>query len=553
MTARIMMTVVLISNSTPVLVPDSVLAANAPAKSKHSTAKPSAAIEAAQQYAEAIASGDRVTVGRLDFACLYGMVSASTSPIKVFPADSDPVYAACWDRLAKVHEMAIEQDDLGVQALWPAKGVLVFFRESLTEYAPSFFVMDRPRLSPSGGGLKVEPLGSAPVTAASFRVRAGSQLVQVPAWAVKVAVTYQDPLTSPVTFAPSEDFLTRKAKKVRQALKGITLKFVVLTGLKQLGFPGDEAVLNIPVKGPDGAIIPFVIEKSGYVHDTRVWWSPSEAPGVLTAAIARASQYPKQGDRVAMLNRILLIDPNRSEALTLLANEMYQTLLNLGGAAHKMPLGDAVLAARYNELYWNGVSQTYRMEIAEPSFVVQRGPLMPADFLYRMLPARETLARLAPEDRENRLKLGIAYRWNREHENAISVHEQLVKETSPERAAARTRALLELAWSRIAKVEWSRRLEDPDIQAAYRDAEEAARLAQAPLDKFTACYAMAYSLPFTPNRDNHKMLELLTEARRWYMQVPGASPESWLYLLQYDTLNGIVHSDPAFKPLLTGA
>ena len=43
---------------------------------------------------------------------------------------------------------------------------------------------------------------------------------------------------------------------------------------------------------------------------------------------------------------------------------------------------------------------------------------MPADFLYRMLPAMEMLSRMAPEDYENRLHLGIAYRWNREHENA---------------------------------------------------------------------------------------------------------------------------------------
>ena len=64
---------------------------------------------------------------------------------------------------------------------------------------------------------------------------------------------------------------------------------------------------------------------------------------------------------------------------------------------------------------------------------------------------------------------------------------------------------------------------------------------------------MAYSLAFTPDRDNKKMLEVLTEALRWYRQTPGSSPESWRYLLMNDTLKAIVEADPAFKPLLTAS
>ncbi len=511
------------------------------------------ALAAAQRYAEAVASGDRVAAGRLDFACQFEMVARSDKPLATFPPDADPIYAACWDRLTKAHETAIQQQDLGVNALWPGKGTLVFFREDLAEYAPSFFVMDQLGLSPPGGGLRVEPVASAPLPAASFRIREKEGLVAAPASRVVLSVTYKDPLTSPVTYAPSEDNVARGTKRARLALQGVTVKWVVLTGLRKLGFPGDAAVLNLPVTGADGAAVPFVTERGGYQHDTRRWWNPADISGTLTAAIGRIGQYPEQRDRVAMLNRILLIDPAKSEALSLLANEMYQTLLALGAAAHKVPLDDAVLAVRFNELYWNTVAQTTRMEIAEPSFLAQRGQLMPADFLYRMLSAREALARSAPEDRENRLKLGIGYRWNRDHENAIAVHEQLVKELPSERSALRVRALLELAWSRIAKVEWSRRLDDPGIRTAYREAEEAFQLAESPLDKFTAAYAMAYSWAFTPGRDNKKMLELLTEARRWYRQVPGASQDSWQFLLLNDTLKGITRADPSFQSLFVSS
>jgi tetratricopeptide (TPR) repeat protein len=511
------------------------------------------ALAAAQRYAEAVASGDRLTACRLDFACLWSMVAAGPAPPKAFPPESDPVYARCWDKLAKAHETAVEQRDMGANELWPGKGSLVFFNEDLTEYAPSFFVTDRLGLSPPAGGLKVEPINSAPLPAASFRIRDGGPLVEAPAAVVKLGVTYKDPLTSPAAYAPSEDHVTRKAKKARLALKGVTVKWVVLTGLRKLGFPGDAAVLNLPVTGADGAAVPFVTERGGYLHDTRVWWGPADVPGVLTAAVGRVAQYPEQRDRIALLNRVLLIDPNQPEALALLSREMYQALLNAGAAAHKVALGDAALAARFNELYWNTVSQTYRMEIAEASHLAQRGQPLPADFLYRMLPAMETLARLAPEDRENRLKLGIAYRWNREHENAIAVHEQLVKEVPPERPASRTRVLLELAWSRIAGVEWSRRVEDPGLQAAYREAEEAFQLTDRPLEKFTGAYTMAYSLAFMPNRDNKKMLELLTEARRWYLQLPGASQNSWQFLLQNDTLKGVIEADPSFQSLFVSS
>jgi len=533
--------------------PGEAQAAKASKKGKRASPVLSQALSAAKRYAEAVASGNRVEAGRLDFACQFGLVSAGRAPLKTFPPESDPVYARCWEKLAKAHETAVEQRNLSVSDLWPGKGSLVFFKEDLTEYAPSFFVMDRLGLSPPGSGLKIEPVGSAPIPRASFRLRADSPVVEAPTTAVRLAVTYKDSLTSPVTYAPSEDYITRKAKKVRLVLKGVTVKMVVLTGLRRLGFPGDAAVLNLPLLDAAGGAVPFVSERGGYLRDTRRWWGAADAPGVLIAAVGRAALFPEQHDRVAMLNRVLLIDPNQTEALTLLANEMYTALLNLGAAAHKQPLGDAALAARYNELYWNTVAQTYRMEIAEPSFVVQRGQPMPADYLYRMLPAREKLARLAPEDLESRLRLGIGYRWNRDHEDAIAVHARLLDEIPPARVAARTRVLLEVAWSRIAKLEWSRRLEDPDIGIAYAEAEEALKLTENPLDKFMAAYTMAYSRAFMPQRDNQKMLELLTEAHTWYLKVPGATPASWHYLLQNDTLKGVVEADPAFQPLLTAS
>jgi hypothetical protein len=46
------------------------------------------------------------------------------------------------------------------------------------------------------------------------------------------------------------------------------------------------------------------------------------------------------------------------------------------------------------------------------------------------------------------------------------------------------------------------------------------------------------------------MLNLLTQARDWFEKIPGSSPQSWAYMLNNDTLKGLVDTDPAFKSLL---
>jgi hypothetical protein len=70
------------------------------------------------------------------------------------------------------------------------------------------------------------------------------------------------------------------------------------------------------------------------------------------------------------------------------------------------------------------------------------------------------------------------------------------------------------------------------------------------LNKFTAAYAMAYSLAFHVPRDNQAMLDLLKEAREWFEKIPGSNQQSWAYMLENDTLKGLMETDPTFKSLL---
>ncbi|MDE3224095.1 MAG: hypothetical protein KGN30_01635 [Nitrospirota bacterium] len=532
--------------------PGTIGSAAAAQKKGRPSVKPSAAAAVALRYAEALSSGDRATAGQLDFACQYAMVTAGAAPLKAFPPASDPVYAACWNRLEQVHQTALDLRNQGMDAMWPGKNGLVFFREPLDKYGASFFVMDVLGLSPPAGGLKLDVVESKPMPAASFRLRENGPVLGAPTTLVTLRVTYKDPLSSPVAYAPGSYKFTNTVKRPRAAIKAVLVQWVVLSGLKKAGLPGDTAVANLPVSEREGARVPFVTETSRYVDRSATWFGPTDAPGTLIAAVARAALFPDLQDRVAMFNRVLIVDPGQPDALTALTHDLYQTLLAAGAAAHKFPFNDPALAARFNELYWDIYSQTTRMDISLSMEIGGLAQPTPADYLYRIIPAMEMLAKVRPEDLENRLRLGVVYRWNNDQLAAINTHEALVKALPVERYQPRTRALIELAWSRIAKVSWNRIFDDPNIAQAYQEAQEAYKFTDRPLDKFVSAYTMAYSLAFMPQRDNQAMLDLLTEAKRWYLELDGATDASWRYLLGNDTLKGVLEADPLFKPLLAG-
>ena len=510
----------------------------------------------AQRYAEAVGMGNKVGAGRLDFACQYPLVAAVPHGIKTYPVDSDLVYESCWQRLREAHAATLVRSDIGMEVLWPSNGDLVFFSEDLTRYPASAFVSDSMGLTPPGTGFHVHTVGSAPLPSASFRLRPNGPTIAVPATLVKLSVSYQDPLTAPLTYAAGSVKWTSTIKRTRRALKEITIQWVVLSGLKKHGFAGDMAVVNLPVTS--GALpgfvvqekIPFVTETSHALPDSLIWWGPKDVPGVLTAAAARAATFPELRDRVAMLNRVLIIDPDQPDALMVLSRHLYAVVLHEAIPHHKLNVRDPALALVVNEHFWNIYAQSTRMELSLGMEMGGFDKPTTADHLYRMLSAMRTLAVVRPEQLDNRFRLGVAYRWNNDQDISIETHQSLVKAIPAERRAGRAEALLQLAWSRINKVAWNRILDDADIRAAYQDADEALSLADLPLDKFMAEYTKAYSLLFTPDRDNRAVLERLTEAKRWFAEIPGQTPEIWQFFVGADSLKALLDADPIFQPLL---
>ena len=534
--------------------------AASPKTSKSTGHGNSPAADAARRYALALAKGDHVAVGQLDFACQFRLRAAAPSGLKAYPPASDPSYESCWQDLKAAHAPALKRDDVGMTALWPSAGPLVFFGDELARTPASAFVMEELGISPPGSGLHVTVDKNQSIPSGSFRLDAGGKILSVPTTLVLMTVQYQDPLASPVTYAEGTVKWANTIKRARKALKSVTTQWVVFTGLKKHGFPGDAAVFNLPVAtkpsvpGMVAEKIPFTTEISRALPESLVWWSPNDQPGTLTAAAGRAATFPELRDRVALLNRILIIDPNQPDALTVLTRNLYAVLLREGGNGHNLTVRDPALSVVVSEFYWNIYAQSTRTDLSNGMEMGGFSQPTPADYLFRLLPAAEALAKTHPEQLDNRFRLGVAYRWNNDQRAAIETHDALVKEIPDTRKAAKAEALLQLAWSRLHKSAWNRILHDQEINRAYSDAEASLAVADLPLDKFLAEYTMAYSMIFMPNYgDKAKLLHHITEAKRWFDEVPGKTDEVWRYFLHSELLKAVLDADPMFQPILATA
>ena len=541
-------------------VPDIASAApKAPRTATKHKAVQTTTIDTALRYATALANGDKIGAGQLDFACQYNLVTAPATTAKSAVA-KEPSYDECWRVMTAGHGPFLNRSDIGMDVLWPSSGPLVFYGDTLAGAQASAFVMDVLGTSPPGTGLDLSVTGSRAIPSGSFRLKPNGTVFGVPATLVDLTVHYHDPLTSPIAYGPGTVHWTSTIKRERRAIKSITTQWVVLSGLRSHGFPRDTAVVHLLVDTkaePPSTVperIPFITERSRALADSIIWWSPNDQPGTLTAAAARAASFPELRDRVALLNRILLIDPQQTEALTVLAKNLYAALLQDATRSHKLLVKDPALAQMLNEFYWTIAAASDRLDLSLGMEVGGFSQPTSADLLYRLLPALQTLARTHPEQLENRFRLGMAYRWNNDQVPMIETFEALANEIPSDRKASKTEALLQLAWSRINKVAWNRILHDQDSVRAYDNAKASLALAERPLDKFLAEYAMAYSMIFMPNYgDKDEMLHHLTEAKRWFDDIPGKDDEVWRYFLHRELLKAVLDADPMFQPILATA
>ena len=142
--------------------------------------KATPAVQAAVRYAEAIAQGDRVTAGQLDFACQYRFMTTATTKVKHFAPADDASYETCWHTLTEAHAPMLVRTDTAMDILWPSTGPLVFFGDDLPRAPASAFVMDVLGTSPPGSGLRVRTVGSRTIPSGSFRLPSEGRVLSAP-------------------------------------------------------------------------------------------------------------------------------------------------------------------------------------------------------------------------------------------------------------------------------------------------------------------------------------------------------------------------------------
>lgn len=538
----------------------SVLLASAPVwAADPASVNEEALLSTVREYANAVGKGDQVAAGQRDFVCLHQMAQQQLLSNGNFPDPSNPIYEWCDQRRQESHQRAIQQNDRALDNVWPGPGKLVDFSdferfyiaETLNQQlAPSFFVMKAIAVQEPTTPFFIEAVESGTLPHASFPSPDETRVVAAPTAFLTTKVSYPNALTAPIANAPGAEDWAVPYKKAQRVVKSVNVKWVVLSDLKQLGFPTDRAVLDLVLDGPRGTTIPFVVDPGGYVPRSTEWFGLPESLPAIQTGIQQAQAAPTRLESVMRLNRVLLIGPSHKPALEVFSDQLYQGFLEYGGRLNGLQLGDERLAQRFNELYWTVQSQTDRFDLSLGMEIGGKSEPMPADYLYRMIPVMEALASLEPGDFNNRIRLSSTYRWTNDQMAALSAPQELLTEVPAEQEELRAQVLLELAWARIGKVAWNRHYDDPDIQRGYEAAQKAFELTKDPLNKFTAAYAMAYSLAFHVPRDNQAMLGLLQQARDWFEKTPGSSPQSWAYMLHNDTLKGLVENDPAFKSLL---
>lgn len=518
-----------------------------------------ALLSTVREYAHAVGKGDQVAAGQRDFVCLHQMAQQQLFSNGNFPDPSNPIYEWCDQRRQEAHQRAIQQNDRALDNVWPGPGKLVdfsdferfFIAETLNQQlAPSFFVMKAIAVQEHTTPFIIEAVESGTLPHASFPSPDETRVVAAPTAFLTTKVSYPNALTAPIANAPGAEDWAVPYKKAQRVVKSVNVKWVVLSDLKQFGFPTDRAVLDLVLDGPRGTTIPFVVDPGGYVPRSTEWFGLPESLAAIQTGIQQAQGAPTRLESVMRLNRVLLIGPSHKPALEVFSDQLYKGFLDYGGRLNGLQLGDERLAQRFNELYWTVQSQTDRFDLSLGMEIGGKSEPMPADYLYRMIPVMEALASLEPGDFNNRIRLSSTYRWTNDQMAALSAPQELLTEVPAEQEELRAQVLLELAWARIGKVAWNRHFDDPDIQRGYEAAQKAFELTKDPLNKFTAAYAMAYSLAFHVPRDNQAMLDLLQQARDWFEKTPGSSPQSWAYMLHNDTLKGLVENDPAFKSLL---
>ncbi len=255
--------------------------------------------------------------------------------------------------------------------------------------------------------------------------------------------------------------------------------------------------------------------KGELVPGSPQWWKRAEAEPIIQAALSRAPHLSAT-ERAELLTRLLLIDPNHTDAHRLRGEDSYQAFLKQGVVKGDLAANDREALQRIAELYWTIQAQTWRQELT----AVAEGYEPAADALYRSLASYEVLGQLQQATSEQRRRLGALTRWNNDPTGALGIHEALLRDTAPD-TAEYAKILTEIAWDRIQFVSWNRRYDHPWLQQAQNEAGKAAELFTQPYDTLHAHYALVAVESLSVPRNLDRFQQRMRQIKQDLDQIPG--------------------------------
>ena len=499
------------------------------------------------RYAEALSNSQAEAWAALDLGCLSRERSRSPGkgPLRLSP---ESVHQ-CWDDTNKsLRDMVTQQAESGVfSAVGQGVGLgLLHDRHRVTEnwkeYPPAVFVSPSIVRLDGGPVPTITPVRVSPIQPIALTGLRGSETVTIKGQAVDVKIVYPDPLTAPLALRPEEIWWVNGAQRRFGPVHEVVARFILVSGLKQYGFPVDQAVLNEGLAGtpripttyyglrpeagrrfdqPDPA---HRLLKGELVPGSARWWERSEAEELVRDTLKRATHLSPT-ERAPILTKLLLLDPVHVASHALRGGDAYQAFLNQGMAKGRLSADEAAALERMCELYWSIQAQTWRQEMT----AVSEGHEPAADALYQALASYDTIAQQARATPEQRRRFGALTRWNNDPTDAVLIHERLLKELVPG-TVEYGRVLAETAWDRLQWVSWERRYDHPWLQQANREAEEAARLLQQPYDRLYAHYVQVAVESLVVPRDADRFHDRLRRVKLDLDAIPGVKglPEQLL-------------------------
>ena len=504
------------------------------------------------QYGKALAGGKVAEWAALDLGCLT---------LRRIRGVSEKTDRACWEDTLKVHrELVQDQPETGIfEAVGRGVGLGLLSEthrhaDYWKDYMPAVVVSPAAIGTDGGPGIALEVLKVSPVRKFALRNLTGLEPVRVSGHTVEVRVSYGDPLTAPLALRPGEIWWASSALRRYGPVRELTVRFIVVSGLRKLGYPVDQAVVNealpgAPVQvgihygrppqttdpgGQQNEAVKNRLGAGGLVLGSARWWDRKDAPQAFAAALVRAQQMPHSPERARLLTRLTLIDHADQELHTVIAHDRIQTFLHEGLIKSGISGSTEAVAAGLAELYWNLQAQTWRQELTE----VAMGHSVAAEAFYQAIESFDRVragGQITPEDQR---QLGVLYRWNNEATSAVAVHETLLKTTAPG-DSLHGRLLSDLAWDRIQWLSWERRYDHPWLGQARQEAEQALKEVQEPVDKLMAAYAIVLVEALRVPREPARLEEQFQIVKTWHDRVSGAAGV-WPYLIGNDVVKALV-------------